>query len=63
MGDLTCPRCGEMVVALKRLILHASEFQKWAQNFDETDTTDRYLTVSLQLAQEALTALRGTPKG
>ena len=44
----------ELLIALKRLVVHATEFQKWAQNFDESDTTDHNLTVSLQLAQEAI---------
>ena len=49
----------EMLAALKRLSAKAAEFQQWAQNFDETDTTDQHLTESLALAQAAIAKAEG----
>ena len=44
----------ELWVALRRLRVKAWEFQRGAQNFDETDTTDHHLTVAISLADEVL---------
>ena len=41
-------------IALRRLVVRAWEFQRMAQNFDETDTTDDFLTQARDLATEAL---------
>lgn len=48
------PLHDDLMIALRRLLEKATAFQRMAQNFDETDTTDRELTVSLQLGWEAL---------
>ena len=54
MSALPDDEVEELWIALRRLRVKAWEFQREAQNFDKTDTTDHHLTVAIQLADEVL---------
>ena len=56
MSEIDMTTYDEVFICLRRLLEKATDFQRGAQNFDETDTTDHHLTVAIQLGWEALRA-------